>query len=183
MTPIVPSLTDVVTIVINAVGIYAVIIVCTRIAGLRSFSKISSFDFAMTVAIGSIVGTAATTSDLSLGLAVVSVGVIYILQMAISALRRFEWVSDLVDNEPILLVHDGEILEENLSRSEVTLDDVRANLRKANALNVEEVEAVVFETTGDVSVLHSEDSDADVDDWLLADVGSPEETTSRAEAE
>lgn len=180
--PILPSLADVVAIVINAVGIYAAVIVCTRIAGLRSFSKMSSFDFAMTVAVGSIVGTAATTADLPLVLAVVSIATVYVLQMTISMLRRFEWVSDVVDNEPLLLVHGGEILEENLERSEVTLGDLRAKLREANALSVEEVEAVVFETTGDISVLHSEDADASVDDWLLADVRSTDETTSRSDA-
>ena len=48
------DLPSAVAIVITAVGIYIAIILFTRIAGKRSFSKMSSFDFAMTVAIGSI---------------------------------------------------------------------------------------------------------------------------------
>lgn len=134
----------------------------------------SSFDFPMTIAIGSVIGAAATTAEMPLLLAVVSIAVIYMLQMAVSMLRRFDWISRLVDNEPLLLVRDGDILEENLDRSEVSMDDVRAKLREANALTVDDVEAVVFETTGDVSVLHSSDPDRTVDDWMLEDVGDPE---------
>ena len=44
-------------IAISAVAVYAAILVYTRIAGLRSFAKMSSFDFAMTVAVGSMVAS------------------------------------------------------------------------------------------------------------------------------
>ncbi|MGB3464881.1 MAG: hypothetical protein WBA74_06420, partial [Cyclobacteriaceae bacterium] len=42
-------------IILSAVMIYLVLIVSTRIAGKRSFSKMSSFDFAITISIGSII--------------------------------------------------------------------------------------------------------------------------------
>ena len=42
-------------VALTALGIYMALIVYTRFAGLRTFSKLSGFDFAMTVAIGSIV--------------------------------------------------------------------------------------------------------------------------------
>jgi len=44
---------------------------------------------------------------------------------------------------------------------------VRAKLREANVFNYHEVEAVVLETTGDVSVLHG---GSNFDNDLLADV-------------
>ena len=51
------------------------------------------------------------------------------------------------------------MVEENLRKANVTRTDVYGKLRAANALNYEHVLAVVFETTGDISVLHSEDPD------------------------
>lgn len=170
----IPSLAAVANVAINALGIYLAVIVCTRTAGLRSFSKMSSFDFPMTIAIGSVIGAAATSAEMPLILAIVSIGMIYALQMTISSLRSYGWVSKLVDNEPLLLVRDGDILEDNLDRSEVSMDDLRAKVRQANALTVEDVEAVVFETTGDISVLHSSDPDETVGEWLLEDVANPE---------
>ena len=62
------------------------------------------------------------------------------------------------------------ILEDNLKRARVTKGDLRAKLREANVTRRSQIRAVVFETTGDISVLHSEEEDPEVEDWLLEDV-------------
>lgn len=41
-------------VIVKAVAIYAGLLFLARTAGLRSFAKMSSFDFAMTVAMGSL---------------------------------------------------------------------------------------------------------------------------------
>lgn len=60
------SWTSIIAILLTALGIYAAIILFTRIAGKRSFSKMSSFDFAMTVAVGSILATTILSASVSL---------------------------------------------------------------------------------------------------------------------
>ena len=168
-------------VAIKAVGIYLAVILCTRLAGLRSFSKMSSFDFAMTVAIGSAISTTVLTTKLSLVQGVFGIGMIYLLQMIVAKMRNNEVVEDVVDNPPLLLVYGGEILEDNLRRSDVSMDDLRAKLREANAFTVDQVEVVVFEATGDVSVLHSDDPDEEVEDWILEDVRGLEEAREEQE--
>lgn len=44
-------------VILTTVGIYAVVLGFTKLAGLRSFSKLSSFDLVVTVAVGSIVSS------------------------------------------------------------------------------------------------------------------------------
>lgn len=167
---LVPVPGELAILAIKAVVIYVTVIVCTRLAGLRSFSKMSSFDFAMTVAIGSAIATVVLTSGLSLIKGMFGVGMIYLLQMIVSKLRHVGRVGAVVDNQPLLLVEDGEILRENLRRSDVSIGDLRGKLREANAFGLDDVEAVVFEATGDVSVLHTDDPDAEVADWVMQDV-------------
>ena len=66
---------------------------------------------------------------------------------------------------------DGpQILEQNLKKARVTKGDLRAKLREANVINLSQVRAVVFETTGDISVLHSSNTGEEIEDWLLKDV-------------
>ena len=48
------SFTALVLVVITAIVFYGCIILFTRLSGLRSFSKMSAFDFATTVAFGSL---------------------------------------------------------------------------------------------------------------------------------
>ena len=52
----------------------------------------------------------------------------------------------------------------------VTEGDLRSKLREANVVKLSEVKAVIFETTGDMVVLHKSNED-DIDPWLLEDVG------------
>ncbi len=51
------------------------------------------------------------------------------------------------------------MIDDNLRKANVTRADVYGKLREANALNYGQVLAVIFETTGDISVLHSSDPD------------------------
>ncbi|MEW9918550.1 YetF domain-containing protein [Marimonas sp. MJW-29] len=48
----------------------------------------------------------------------------------------------------------GKPIAENLAKGGMTLDDLWAKLREANAFDIKQVHAVVLESTGDVSVLH-----------------------------
>ncbi len=141
--------------VLSTLGIFVSTVVYARISGLRSFSKMSSFDFAITVAIGSLIASVGLTSS-SLVTGVVSLGTLFGAQAGIALLRRVAQFSKVVDNEPLLLMAGGRMLSDNLREARITEDDVRAKLREANVLNYEELRAVVLETTGDVSVIHGE---------------------------
>lgn len=152
-----------------ALGIYITVILMTRISGKRSFSKMSSFDFAMTVAVGSIIATTILSKSVSLFDGIVGTISVYLLQIGAALLRRNDWAKKLMDNEPLLLMDGPLILEENLKKGRVAKSDLRAKLREANITELSEVKAVVFETTGDISVLHKAHN-RPVDNFLLKDV-------------
>ncbi len=159
-----------VAIILTAIGIYIAIIIFTRIAGKRSFSKMSSFDFAMTVALGSMVATTVLSKSVSLWEGVVGVAAIYVLQLFVAILRRFKIVQNAVDNSPLMLMDGQTILHENLKKARVTEADLRSKLREANVIRLKEVRAVVFEATGDISVLHTDKDDEELEDYLYKDV-------------
>ena len=162
------SETSLVAIALSAIGIFILVILYTRIAGKRSFSKMSSFDFAMTIASGSILASTIVLKNVSLVQGAIALLVVYILQLVTAYLRRYPAFQKITDNDPILLMKDGEIYYDNLKKARVTESDLRGKLREANVIQLSEVRAVVFETTGDVSVLHS--ADKKLEDWIIKDV-------------
>ena len=131
----------------------------------------SSFDFAMTVAIGSIVASTVLSKSVTLMEGIVGLLVVYLLQIGAAYARRNDTVKKLMDNKPLLLMDGEKILYENLKKGRVAESDLKAKLREANVTQLSQVKAVVFETTGDISVLHGED-DHNLDDYLLADVSN-----------
>ncbi|WP_282031115.1 DUF421 domain-containing protein [Winogradskyella eximia] len=153
-------------IILTAIGIYMALVILTRISGKRSFSKMSSFDFAMTVSIGSILATVIVSKSVSLQYGIIGLVLIYSLQMVVAAARHYKPIRNLVDNKPTLLMQNGKLIAANLKKCKVTESDVKAKLREANVIQLSEVKAVVFESTGDISVLHGADDKA-IDDWIM----------------
>lgn len=164
------SNTAILMVVISSIGIYLSLILFTRMYGVRSFSKMSSFDFAITIAIGSIIGSAILSENPPLLQSVVALGSLFIIQMTVAKFRNYPFMKKLVDNEPILLMNGADILQENMKASRVTREDLLAKLREANVTRFSQVKAVVMESTGDISVLHHQDTDHEIDEELIEDV-------------
>jgi len=113
--------------------IFIVVITLTRIIGLRSFAKFTAYDFAFTIAIGSIISSILTSST-SIAHGSVAVGALLILTFIFSYLQRaVPAINKLISNKPLLLMDGSTILEENLK----------------------------YARTGDISVLHTSSSDDD----------------------
>lgn len=136
----------------------ACIILAVCIVGLRSFSKMTAFDFVITLATGSLLATATVaTSWTAFVQAVAGIGALMAVQVALALRRRTtdprnRWM----ENEPLMLMRDGVFRQSAMARSRVTREDVMAKLRAANVLELNQVRAVVLETTGDITVLHGE---------------------------
>jgi len=142
-------------VVVSAIAMLIAAISVIRLVGLRSLSKMSSFDFVVTVALGSIVATVAATST-SLSTGVLAFITLLAAQWFVATLRQRSTFSALVDSKPQLLMVGPDLIEANLRDTRVTRNDVFAKLREANVTDLSQVLAVVLETTGDISVLHGD---------------------------
>lgn len=144
------------------------VVILIRINGLRTLSKMTSFDFLMTVAMGSLLAGAAQADSWSRFAQpmVAMVGLTLAQYLAARARKSSDTLEEVMQNEPRLLMRDGKIIESALKETRVARSDLYAKLREANATEIDKVRAVVLETTGDVSVLHG---DA-LDEQVLTDV-------------
>ena len=160
---------------IAAVCIYMYIMVITRISGKRTFAKMTSFDFAVTIAMGSILADAVNKPISSLMPAFISLALLAGLQVLFSKiLSSSDTLEKIATNTPVFLMKDGKVLEDNLKKSLVSRADLMGKLREANVLQLSQVKAVIFETTGDISVLHTSD-DITIDSTILEDVRQKDE--------
>lgn len=142
---------------VSALAIYTVVILFTRVAGVRSFAKMSGFDFAMTIAVGSVMASTALSATTPLPVGIAVLVVLFVVQWGLAKARVINSAfSRAIDNEPVLVMAEGQILDDQLVRTGLTRDDLMSKLREANVLELRHVRAVVVETTGDVSVLHGD---------------------------
>ncbi len=137
-----------------AIAALAWIIALVRMLGLRTLSKMTAFDFVVTLATGSLLASAATASGwLPYLRALTALTTLLIAQYLLARARRNAAVRRVIENEPLLLVYRGRFIEQAMHLSRVTHDDVIAKLRTASVSDMSAVAAVVLEATGDISVI------------------------------
>ncbi len=134
------------------------VVILVRINGLRSFSKMTNFDFVMTVAVGSLLaGASQSTNWNAFAQTLAAMAALFIVQYLTARLRKTsDTFATIMQNEPVVLMIDGKILDDALAKTRVSKDDLIAKLREANVLDLSEVRAVILETTGNISVLHGD---------------------------
>ena len=144
--------------VVAGVGVYLAVILITRLFGQRSLSSVSSFDFPVTVAVGAIVGRTALVHTSLLG-GVIALVTLFAIQAGVGWLRNNTRIGTIVDNPPILLVRDGEILTRNLRSAHMTEEDLIGQLRRRGVPSLARVGACVLERSGAVSVIQGDHID------------------------
>lgn len=142
--------------------VYFGVVAISRLNGLRTFSKMSSFDLASTVAVGSIMAATIINDKIPLAEGMLAIVLLIAAQRLVASLRDHGWIAWTVDNRPLLLMWNGQFRHQAMRQARITEGDLCAKLREANALRLDQIRAVVLETTGDISVLHGQHEPADL---------------------
>ena len=57
-----------------------------------------------------------------------------------------------------------------MKASKITEAELKSKLREANVIRLKQVKAVILETTGEISVLHTNDESIEIEDYIIGDV-------------
>ena len=137
---------------------YAALILFLRWSGKRTLAKMNAFDLVVTVSLGSTLATITLSADVALAQGLIALGLLIALQFLMTWTSvRWGWVRRTITGEPSLLLFRGQFLPDALRRTRLTEEEVRAAVRSQGLPMVEEVEAVVLETDGSLSVIQKAD--------------------------
>lgn len=141
-------------IVLRALIIYALVFALTRALGRRELSTLQPFDLILLVVIGDLIQSGVTQNDLSITGVLLVVCTIGTLQVVTSYIGyRFRRVRSVLQGEPIVLVESGQLIERNMHRERLTVDDLAEKARLSGIASLDEIRWAVLETNGDVSFI------------------------------
>lgn len=140
-------------VAVKAALMFAVAVVGLRFAERRTLAQLGAFDFAVAVAVGAIIGRAATSSSTSFATGSVALVTLLVAHRAVSVLRRRGWLNGLVDQPPRVLVAHGEVRDDALTRAGLTVRDVYALLREHGVIRLDDVAYLLYETRGAVTLV------------------------------
>ena len=140
------------TVTLSILG-FTALIAMLRVSGKRTLSKLNAFDFVFVVAVGSVFASTIISKDITLVEGVASLATLIAIQVILSELAgRFAIVERIINGEPTLLLSRGKFIPRALKKERVTEEEVRAAIRTKGVSRVEDVDAVILENDGTLSV-------------------------------
>jgi uncharacterized membrane protein YcaP (DUF421 family) len=144
--------------VLRAAAIYVVLLVLFRVAGRRTLSEMTSFDFVLLLVIGEATQQALLGEDFSLINAVLVIITLIMLDVLISwVTQRSRIVGKLVEGVPMVIVADGKPLHDRMRKARIELADVLEAARHTQGLErVDQIKYAVVETSGGITIIPKE---------------------------
>jgi uncharacterized membrane protein YcaP (DUF421 family) len=161
-------------VVFRAATAYLVIIAALRVIGEQALARMSAYDLIVTITLGSVVANIPFSPDVATvdGFAIMITFVV--MQETIRwAQSRSKAARRLVVEQPRVVVWDGRLLLDRIQQWRLTVEEIRAAVRRAGVAAISDVQAVVLENDGDWSVVRRCDCGADRSAFEGLDVPEP----------
>jgi uncharacterized membrane protein YcaP (DUF421 family) len=138
---------------LRALITFFVLILVIRLQGKKQIAQFSYFNYINGIAIGSLAANVVLVRDVPIWESLFSVvlwafitWVIAVLSLKSLTMRR------LFEGVPRYMIKDGHILEENLRKENLTIEDLTSMLRQKNNFAIADAEMAILELDGKLSV-------------------------------
>lgn len=132
---------------------FGVLLVVFRIMGKRELSRLSPFELVTLMLVPEIVseavqGNGEVTSSL------VGLSTLFLLVLSFSiASHRFEFVQNLMESPPTLLVADGKMIERNMNSERIAPEELVAEMHKQGIGSLADLKWAILEGSGNVTCI------------------------------
>ena len=141
-------------LVIRAAVVFFFIYLVTRVAGKRELSSMEPFDLILLVVMGDLVQQSITQSDYSVTGALIVISTITLLTVFVSWVNwRFRSLRSVLEGQPVVLVENGKLIEQNMKRERITLEDIESEGRQQQVTDIADMRWALLETSGRISVI------------------------------
>ena len=141
-------------IVLRTGVIYALVLIGVRLSGKREVGQMTPFDLTLLLLLSNSVQNAMTGPDTSLAGGAVAATTLLLLNYGVAGVsgsnRRLR---RLIQGQPSLLVHDGQVIESHMAREHVSMDELQRALREHGIQRCDQVALAVLEVDGSISCL------------------------------
>jgi uncharacterized membrane protein YcaP (DUF421 family) len=147
-------MSDFLHLALRAMFAYIFLFAVTWLMGKRELSQLTFRDFIVGITIGSIAGKAAVEPHQKLMDYVPAFLTVSGMQILFSYISlKSHLFRAFTDGEPIILIQNGKILEKNLKKVKLNVDELVSQLRQKNVFKLTDVEYALIEPNGGFSVM------------------------------
>ena len=138
---------------IRTILLYLVLIFAVRLMGKRQISQMEPAEFVVAMLVADLASIPMQDGDIPLLSGIVPILTILGLELVLSGVTmRSVRMRRLLCGKPVVLIENGHIIQENLRRTRITLDELSGHLREKDVLDIRSVQYAILETNGNLSV-------------------------------
>jgi len=152
-------LNDILFALLRSTASFILLIIMARLLGRKALAQMTFFDFAVVITFGSVAANIGIGQDNTFHTAVTvltTFGLLGLLSGFIH-IKSFRF-RKLINSEPLVIIQNGAILDINMRRGRVTINELNSMLRDKNIFNITDVHYAVLENSGTLSVLPKAES-------------------------
>ena len=141
-------------IILRASIVFLVLFLIARGTGKRELSEMTVFELILLVTMGDLVQQGVTQEDMSIIGAALAVGTLAFWILVLSAVSyRFKATRPVLDGRPVIVIHDGEPVDDALRLERLTLDELKEGARNQGIDDLGKVRLGVLEPDGKFSFI------------------------------
>ena len=145
------------SVVLHTTVIYVFLMFMLHVIGRRQLGQLTVLDLVVVILLGSAVETAMVSGDTSLVAGLICAGTLLFLNRVFAlTFGRARRLRHLACGGAVLLIHDGQFIEEHLRRVGLTHADVLEALREREQPGIENIKFAVMEVDGEINVVPAE---------------------------
>jgi uncharacterized membrane protein YcaP (DUF421 family) len=141
-------------IIVRSAAVYLFMLVALRIFGKKELSQLNTADVILILLISNSVQSAMVGSDSSLYGGLAAATVLFIINYILKRLMfKYKKLSDLLQEKPEILIHNGTLEFQTLSKLNITSDELREAMREHGVENFKDVKLAMLEIDGNISII------------------------------
>ena len=138
---------------IRTILLYLVLIAVVRLMGKRQIGQMEASEFVATMLVANLASIPMQDGAIPLYSGLVPIITVLGVELVLSALSmKSVRLRKILCGKPVILVENGNILQKNLRKTRITLDELTGHLREKDVLDLQAVQYAILETNGNLSV-------------------------------
>ena len=141
-------------IIIRSVAVYFFMVIALRVFGKKQLSQLNTADVILILLISNSVQNAMVGNNTSLYGGLVAALALFIINYAFKKVKsKSEFIKNLMQDKPEILIHNGRIEFETIARLGITNDELQEAMREHGVERYKDVKLSMFEIDGSISII------------------------------
>jgi len=138
----------------RAVILFIVVFLVMRLMGKRELSQIQPYEFVIIILVADLVSGPMSDRNMTTFYGIVPVLALLVMYTILSfLLKTNKKVQNLVSGNPVLLIANGKIIEEEMRKQQYMIEDIMSQIRSRGIFKLQDVAYGILETNGNLNVI------------------------------